>query len=87
MSLNALHESLAGVQRDEFPEGTVIRWTASGRYTYAAVKTPVGWFTTARAMPEHAQHVPQVVSFRGLTKVLAKSDVSRIEVATEWSPV
>ena len=42
MSLNALRESLAGVQRDEFPEGTVIRWTASGRYTYAAVKTPVG---------------------------------------------
>ena len=34
--------------RDRFPQGTVIRWTASERYTYYAGKTNIGWFTTAR---------------------------------------
>jgi len=27
---------------DIFDEGTVIRWVASGRFTYAALKTPPG---------------------------------------------
>ena len=33
---------------DEFEVGTVIRWTASERYQYAAVKAGNGfWYTTA----------------------------------------
>lgn len=85
MSMKTLKEALAEVKRDNFPEGTVIRWVASGRYTYAALKTPVGWYTTARLMPDSAQRVPQVVNFDGLIAVLSKSEVTAIEVATEWT--
>jgi hypothetical protein len=87
MSMETLKKELADVKRDTFEDGTVIRWTASGRYTYAALKTPVGWFTTARAMPDSAQRVPQVVSFDQLLKILAKSETSNVEVATTWEPV
>ena len=85
MSIKVLKEALAEVKRDTFPEGTVIRWLASQRFTYAALKTPAGWFTTARAMPESNQRVPQVTTFDGLIKILAKSEVTEIEVATEWT--
>ena len=87
MSMETLKKELADVKRDTFDDGTVIRWVASGRFTYAALKTPVGWFTTARVMPEHAQRVPQVVTFDGLLKILSKSETSKVEVATEWTAV
>lgn len=84
MSMKTLKEALAEVKRDTFEDGTVIRWLASGRYTYAALKTPVGWYTTAKAMPDYAQRVPQVVNFEQLLNVLGKSEVSKIEVASTW---
>lgn len=87
MSMKTLKEALAEVKRDTFEDGTVIRWVASGRYTYAALKTPVGWYTTAKAMPDYAQRVPQVVNFEQLLNVLGKSEVSKIEVATEWTGI
>lgn len=42
MSMKTLKKALSNAKRDTFDDGTVIRWTASGRYTYAAIKTPVG---------------------------------------------
>lgn len=87
MSMKTLKEALSDVKRDEFEDGTVIRWVASGRYTYGALKTPVGWYTTAKAMPDSAQRVPQVVSFNQLLAILAKSETSKVEVATAWEPV
>jgi len=72
---------------DIFDEGTVIRWVASGRFTYAALKTPTGWFTTARALPESYQHVPQVVTYPHLKRLLSKAGTTQVEVATEWASV
>lgn len=57
--------------------GTVIRWF-NGRYLYAALKTPVGWFTTAT---EANTMCPQKLSDTELGNVL--SDVE-FAVATAW---
>lgn len=50
MSLKALRKAVKGSNRDKFDDGTVVKWTASGRYAYAALKTPVGWYTTPRPL-------------------------------------
>lgn len=85
MSLKVLKEELADVRRDQFKEGDVIRWRAADRYSYAAIKTPVGWYTTATQ--NAAQFQQMVVDFDGLIKSLSRSDVSDIEFATEWTDV
>lgn len=57
--------------------GDVVRWTLRGQYTYAAVKTPQGWYTTARSGL-------QVMTDQQLADTLARDDVDHVEVATEW---
>lgn len=69
---------------DDFEHGTVIRWTASGRYTYAAIKVPLGWFTTARHFNEH---VDQFLSFEELLEVLGRSETTDVAVATVWENI
>jgi hypothetical protein len=39
MSIKALRKVLKDKRRDEFPVTTVIRWVASDRWNYAAIKT------------------------------------------------
>lgn len=67
--------------RDRFPVGTVIRWTASERYTYAAVKTGYAWFTTAR--PGNP-FVKQQMNYEELQEVLLRDEVTDIAVAKDW---
>jgi hypothetical protein len=67
--------------RDRFPLGTVIRWTAAERYTYYAGKTNVGWFTTAR--PGNP-FVKTQMDYEELREVLGRSEVTDIAVATGW---
>lgn len=67
--------------RDRFPVGTVIRWTASERYTYYAGKTNVGWFTTAR--PGNP-FVKTQMDYEELREVLGRSEVTDIAVAANW---
>lgn len=67
--------------RDRFPQGTVIRWTASERYTYYAGKTNIGWFTTAR--PGNP-FVKTQMDYEELREVLSRSEVTDIAVATGW---
>lgn len=84
MGLKALRKALKNKVVDEFETGTVIRWLASDRYTYVAVKTPVGWYTSAKV---YNDFVPQVVDFDELTEILSRSETSNIEVAESWTPV
>lgn len=84
MSMKALKDAVKKSKRDTFADGTVIKWTASGTYTYAAVKTAVGWFTTAR---EYNSFVEQVVSFDELLEILGRSETSDVMVATAWETV
>lgn len=80
-SIKALRKALKGKTTDSWPEGTVIRWLSGGRYSYAAIKTPAGWYTTAT---EANRYVPQVLRYEALIEVLARSEVSDISVAGEW---
>lgn len=58
MSLKVLKNAMKNALRDDFEEGTVIRWTmffpdarphiADKSYLYAAVKANGSWFTTAQ---------------------------------------
>lgn len=68
----------------DMPTGTVIRWTSADRYTYAAVRCPAGWFTTAR-YPN--PFVPQVVTFGELLDIIARAETTDVAVATEWESV
>jgi hypothetical protein len=86
MSIQAIRKAVrkARTKQDDFDQGTVVRWTASGIYTYAAIKTPVGWFTTAR---EFNRFVPQTVCWEELLEILARPETTDIVVSHTWLPV
>lgn len=71
----------ANAPRDQFAIGTVIRWTASERYTYAAIKTSVGWFTTAR--PSNP-FIKNFLAYEELEEILARPETTDAAVATAW---
>lgn len=81
-AINDLKEALAKANRDNFAVGDVVRWTSAGKYNYAAIKTEIGWFTTAR---EFNNYVAQQLTYETLIKVLSKAEVTDIKVATEWT--
>lgn len=68
----------------DMPAGTVVRWTSADRYTYAAVRCPAGWFTTARS---GNVFVPQVITFAELLDIIARPETTEVAVATEWESV
>jgi hypothetical protein len=84
MSLANLKKALQDAVTDDFLGGDVIRWTASDKYVYAAIKSPVGWFTTAA---EYNRHVPQIVTYEELVKILSRSEVSDVQFAITWDTV
>ena len=91
MKVKALQKAIKARKKDngsDFAVGSVIRWvvvTSDNRQCiYCAVKTPIGWFTTAR---EGNVFVPQVVSYEGLVYRLSKEEVVEICFATDWEVV
>ena len=85
MSLKALEKALKGKKVDKFDTGTVIRWVASGRYNYAAIKAGNGmWYTTAASFNTY---VSQIVDFDGLCEILARSEVTEVNVSETWRVV
>lgn len=85
MSIKVLQEALADIKRDQFKDGDVLRWKSAGRYSYAAIRTPLGWYTTASSSGE--RFVPKIVQFAGLIDVLSQPSVSDIEFASEWTNI
>jgi hypothetical protein len=79
MSMEALREA-ANKTKDTFSTGTVVRWVAKDRYTYAALKTPVGWYTTSSVGP-----IPKVISFDKLLEIVAREETSDVAVASSWT--
>ena len=87
MSIKAIRKSVkrSHEQLDEFEDGDVVRWVVRGRsrsYTYAAMKTAAGWFTTATT----ASLVEQVVDFDRLLEILSGPCVERIDVVAGAEP-
>lgn len=85
--IEALREALKDKVSDTFEVGDVIRWLSGGKYTYAALKTPVGWYTTARLFHGQADGngwVNQVYTYEGLLEMLARAEVTNVQVSTGW---
>ena len=87
MSIKAIRKSVkrSHEQLDEFEDGDVVRWVVRGcsrSYTYAAMKTAAGWFTTATT----ASPVEQVVDFDRLLEILSGPCVERIDVVAGAEP-
>ena len=87
MSIKAIRKSVkrSHEQLDEFEDGDVVRWVVRGRsrsYTYAALKTAAGWFTTATT----ASPVEQVLDFDRLLEILSGPCVERIDVVAGAEP-
>jgi hypothetical protein len=85
MSMKTLKKALKGKNEDTFEVGDVIRWTAAGRYTYVAVKTGIGWFTTANEYNEFVDRFYK--NLDDLLLVLTRSEVTDVAVSTEWTSV
>lgn len=86
MSMKTLKKALKKARGvDTFEVGTVIRWTASGRYTYCAIKTDVGWYTTAQSYNTYVDG--RYSNLKGLLEMLAKNEVTDVAVSTEWTSV
>jgi hypothetical protein len=64
---------------DDFEDGTIVAWTSSERYTYAAIKSPRGWYTTASSAAA-SYGVQQVITFEALLKIIARSETSNVRV-------
>lgn len=85
MSMKSLQSALKKAQRDTFDVGTVIRWKASGRFDYAALKAGDGkWYTTAQS---YNTYVRGVYDFDDLLTLLTRSENTEVAVATAWDEV
>lgn len=84
MSMKALKKAVKSANKDTFEVGTVIRWTSSGKYSYAAIKSPVGWYSTAAG---YNPYVKQIMTFEELLRVLGRAETSNVEVSSEWEKV
>lgn len=83
-SISKLRKAVKKRNVDDFIVGTVVRWTASNRYTYAAIKTQIGWFTTARSINSF---VPQQLDYEELVEILARAETTDVAVATMWDTI
>jgi hypothetical protein len=82
--MDAIREVRRSAKPDDFEFGSVIRWTTDAGYNvflYAALKTPAGWVTTARA---GNSFVPQTISFEELLEILGRSETTDVRVASSW---
>jgi hypothetical protein len=84
-AIAALRKQLKAKNVDKFQTGDVIRWVAGGIYSYAAIKTPVGWYTTASTAAY--RHVAQILQWDDLLDVLSRSEATEIQVAIEWEDI
>lgn len=80
--LRKLKKTISKSKKDQFEIGTVIRFTSGGRYTYAVIKTAIGWCTTARF---ENGFVNKTLTFEELTELLCKADITDIAIATDWT--
>lgn len=82
IAINDLHRIVNNLPvEDAFDVGTIIAWEQSG-YLYAAIKTPVGWTTTAGEGNKAQPQIPRTTDLVGLSTLLALDKVTRVGVFT-----
>lgn len=80
-AIKRLKKDLKAAVRDTFETGTVIRWLAAGRYTYAALKAGDGnwWLTGALGFYGRSR-----LTYEELIEVLNRADVTEVAVSESW---
>ena len=66
--------------KDDFENGTIVAWTSSDRYAYAAIKTPVGWYSTGSRNAVAAGFVKEIMTFEDVLKILARGETAKVRV-------
>lgn len=69
--------------QDPFPAGTVLRWTAMGKYSFAALRADNElWYLTGGA----GMYGTSMKTFNDLIEILDEpaNEISGLSVATEW---
>lgn len=66
-------------QKDDFVDGTLVTWVSGGKFTYAAIKTPVGWYTTASDRAA-AFGIGKVITFETVLEILSRGESSSVRV-------
>ena len=84
-AVTALKKALGKKNADRFEVGDVIRWTSSERYTYVAIKTVNGWYSSARTGNYYVDS--KFESFEDLVEVLSRSEVTDVMVSTGWEAI
>ena len=84
MSIKAVQEALAKSHKDNFELGTVLKWTSGVKYVFAAIKTPVGWYTTSQSP---RSPIAGILTFDELLDALSRPDATDVMVAQVWTPI
>ena len=81
-SIKALRKALKN--KSTFDDGTVVRWTAAGRFRYVAVYVEYRgiWYTSA-----DNYYVAREVATDDLLEILKRSETTEVQVATGWESV
>lgn len=69
--------------KDPFPPGAVLRWTALGKYEFAALRCDNEmWYLTGGA----GMYGTSMKTFSDLLEILDEpsNEISKLQVATEW---
>jgi hypothetical protein len=83
MSMKKLQKAVKS-KKDTFADGTVIRFTSGGRYTYAVIKTGIGWISTARY---DNGFVNKDLTFDEILEIVSRPGTTDVAVATEWTEI
>jgi len=93
-AIKALAKALKNKTADKFETGDVIRWRSADRFAYAAIKADNGWwYITGNGRWYHslATVLPgttsNAFSYEAMLKILNRSDVSDIRVASGWGEI
>lgn len=80
---DSLREDLGASVKDKFADGTVIRYKAADRFTYALLKTGGKWWITGSG----AWYGKRTFDYDEVVEILGRSDVTDIRVATAWTEI
>jgi hypothetical protein len=87
MELVKLQEQAERFGEDsDYKVGAVIGWFSAGKYSYVAIKTPVGWYTTASQRAEY-YGIKKVMTFGELVDILMRDEVTDVKKVKSWKAI
>lgn len=89
-AIKSLRKSVKKADADKFLDGAVIRWKATSgysgiKYLYAAIRAGGKWYMMGRSSGTNPYYPNSPCEYGDLTEILARGDVSDVEVASGWT--